>query len=231
MASHKVLDMIHGALIAHGMDAVRREQDVTLPSRQLRFEAELFETDPQGRLVLEIYIFSPLLDVQPVIETFAGSGDTREQELNQAFEKFLRGVFHVAIEGLADHVCDDMQAEVEIWQRSSASWKIWRNNAGWKIYSGPVISQSTTGPCSLSRGYPAFYAKLEKLFTASVPPGSHSVRTFLAGLNGKPISAEVLLDNAVWQEGQNLAVSHDWEYGDGYQAIRQFTLALPKGET
>lgn len=231
MASHKVLDMLHGALIAHGMDAVRREQDVLLQSRQLRFEAEVFETGPNGRLVLEIYIFSPLLDVQPVIESFAGFGDTREQQLNQAFEKFLRGVFHVAIEGLADHVCENMQAEIEIWQRSSASWKIWRNDARWKIYGGPVISQATSELCSLNRGYPAFYAKLEKLFTASVPAGSHFLRTFLAGLNGTPISAEVLLDNAVWQEGQNLAVSHDWDYGDGYQAIRQVILALPTSGT
>ena len=230
MASHKMLDMIHGALIAHGMDAVRREQDVMLQSRQLRFEAEVFETG-SDRLVLEIYIFSPLLDVQPVIESFAGFGDTREEELNQAFEKFLRGVFHVAIEGLADHVCDNMQAEVEIWQRSSASWKIWQKNARWKIYGGPVISQATTELCSLTPNYPAFYAKLEKLFTASVRPGSHFVRTFLAGLNGTLVSAEVLLDNAVWTEGQNLAVSHDWNYGDGYQAIRQVILALPIGGT
>ncbi|MER8448711.1 DUF6348 family protein [Mesorhizobium sp. M1428] len=78
---------------------------------------------------------------------------------------------------------------------------------------------------------PAFYAKLEKLFTASVPPGGHFVRTFLAGLNGTLISGEVLLDNAVWQEGQNLAISHDWDYGDGYQAIRQVILALPEGGT
>ncbi|MER9413266.1 hypothetical protein [Mesorhizobium sp. M0589] len=76
MASDKVLDMIHGALIAHGIDAVRRDRDVMLQSKQLRFEAEVFETS-SDRLVLEIYIFSPLLDVQPVIESFAGFGDTR----------------------------------------------------------------------------------------------------------------------------------------------------------
>lgn len=60
MASDKVLHMIHGALIAHGIDAVRRDRDVMLQSKQLRFEAEVFETS-SDRLVLEIYIFSPLL--------------------------------------------------------------------------------------------------------------------------------------------------------------------------
>ncbi|RWF28789.1 MAG: hypothetical protein EOS65_02265 [Mesorhizobium sp.] len=230
MASDKVLDMIHGALIAHGIDAVRRDQNVLLQSRQLRFEAEVFEAEA-GRLVLEIYIFSPLLDVQPVIESFAGFGDTREQELNQAFEKFLRGVFHVAIEGLADHVCDNMQAEVEVWQQSSPSWKIWQKNVRWKIYGGQVISQATTELNSLNRGYPTFYAKLEKLFTASVSPGSHFVRTFFAALKGELICTEVLLDNKVWQEGQDLALSHDWDHGDGYQAVRQVILALPIGGT
>ena len=234
MASQKVLDMIHDALIAHGMDAVRGEQDVTLQSSQLRFEAEVFEPDQQGpnrRQVLEIYIYSPLLDVQPVIESFAGFGDTREQELNQAFEKFLRGVFHVAIEGLADHVCDNMQAEVEVWQQRSPGWKVWQKNLRWKIYGGPVISQATTELCSLNRGYPTFYAKLEKLFTASVSPGSHFVRTFFAALKGELICAEVLLDNKVWQEGQDLALGHDWDHGDGYQAVRQVILALPIGVT
>ncbi|WP_353620295.1 DUF6348 family protein [Mesorhizobium sp. C432A] len=62
-------------------------------------------------------------------------------------------------------------------------------------------------------------------------PGSHFVRTFLAGLKGTLISAEVLLDNAVWHEGQNLAVGHDWDYSDGYQAIRQVILALPEAGT
>ena len=169
MASDKVLDMIHGALIAHGIDAVRRDQDVVLQAEQLRFEAEVFQTGA-GRLVLEIYIFSPRLDVQPVIESFAGFGDTPEQELNQAFEKFLRGVFHVAIEGLADHVCDNMQAEVGVWQQSSPGWKAWQKNRRWRIYGGPVISQATTELCSLNRGYPTFYTKLEKLFTAPFPP-------------------------------------------------------------
>lgn len=230
MPSHKVLDLIYDALIAHGMNAIRGQQDVTIQSKHLRFEAEVFDKDHQGpdhRLVLEIYVFSALLNTQPVIESFAGFGDTREQALNQAFAKFLGGVFHMLIEGLADHVCDNMQAEVEIWRRNRASWKFWRNNVSWKIYGGPVISQATTELCSLTRGYPAFYAQLEKLFTASVPPGSHFVRTFLAGLNGTLISAEVLLDNEVWPEGENLAVRQDWDYGDGYQAIRQVILALP----
>ncbi|ESW64209.1 hypothetical protein X771_26810 [Mesorhizobium sp. LSJC277A00] len=48
MASDKVLDMIHGALIAHGIDAVRRDRDVMLQSKQLRFEAEVFETSSDG---------------------------------------------------------------------------------------------------------------------------------------------------------------------------------------
>jgi hypothetical protein len=115
MPSHKVLDLIYDALIAHGMNAIRGQQDVTIQSKHLRFEAEVFDKDHQGpdhRLVLEIYVFSALLNTQPVIESFAGFGDTREQALNQAFAKFLGGVFHVVIEGLADHVCDNMQAEV-----------------------------------------------------------------------------------------------------------------------
>ncbi|WP_366932475.1 DUF6348 family protein [Mesorhizobium sp.] len=50
-------------------------------------------------------------------------------------------------------------------------------------------------------------------------------------MKGELICTEVLLDNKVWQEGQDLALGHDWDHGDGYQAVRQVILALPIGGT
>lgn len=221
MASQEVLDLIHEALIAHGISAIRGQHDVRLELEDLRFEAEIFDReqgDTSHRLVLEIYVFSPLLDTQQVIESFVGMGDTRQQAIGQAFGKFLIGVFHVLIEGLAGHVCENMQAEIEFWQR---------NDASWKVYGGPVINQAAV-ECTLNRTYPAFYAQLEKLFTASVPPGSHFVRIFVASYGGELMGKEVLLDNETWLEGQELLVAQDWHHGDGYQALRQVILALPE---
>ncbi|MER9521675.1 DUF6348 family protein [Mesorhizobium sp. M0614] len=220
MASQEVLDLIHEALIAHGISAIRGQNDVWIGLEDLRFEAQVFDKEPSGsgrRLVLEIYVFSPLLGTQPVIESFVGLGDTREQAIFQAFGKFLIGVFHVLIEGLAEHVCENMQAEIAFWQR---------NDAGWKIYGGPVITQAAV-ECTLNRTYPAFYARLEKLFTAKVRPGSHFIRIFLASYGGALVGNEILLDNETWPEGQELLVDQDWHHGDGYQALRQVILALP----
>lgn len=221
MASQEVLDMIHQALIAHGISAIRGQHDVRLELGDLRFEAEIFDKeqrDSTHRLVLEIHVFSPLLDTQPVIESFAGLGGTREEALAQAFGKFLLGVFHVLIEGLAKHVCENMQAEIEFWQR---------HDARWKVYGGPVISQAAV-ECTLNRAYPAFYARLEKLFAANVRSGSHFVRIFLASYGGALVGNEVLLDNQTWPEGQELLVGQSWHHGDGYQALRQVILALPE---
>ncbi|TIT18663.1 MAG: hypothetical protein E5W70_28385 [Mesorhizobium sp.] len=220
MASQEVLDLIHEALIAHGISAIRGQHDVRLELEDLRFEADIFDKEQidTHRLVLEIYIFSPLLGTQPVIESFVGMGDTRQEATAQAFGKFLLGVFHVLIEGLAKHVCENMQAEIEFWRR---------NDASWKVYGGPVITQAAV-QCTLNRAYPAFYAHLEKLFAANVRPGSHFVRIFLASYDGAVIGNEVLLDNETWPEGQELLVGQDWHHGDGYQALRQVILALPE---
>ncbi|MER9405832.1 DUF6348 family protein [Mesorhizobium caraganae] len=221
MASQEVLDLIHEALIAHGISAIRGQNDVRLELEHLRFEAEVFDreqSDAGHRLVLEIHVFSPLLGTQPVIESFVGLGDTREEAIFQAFGKFLIGVFHVLIESLAKHVCDNMQADIEFWQRSDASWK---------VYGGPVITQAAM-ECTLNQRYPAFYAQLEKLFSASVPPGSHFVRIFMASYEGALVGYEVLLDNETWPEGQELLVGQDWYHNEGYQALRQVILALPE---
>ncbi|MER9757447.1 DUF6348 family protein [Mesorhizobium sp. M0166] len=208
MASQEVLDLIHDALTAHGISAIRGQYDVRLELEDLRFEAEVFDKeqrDTTHRLVLEIYIFSPLLDTQPVIESFVGMGDTRERALDQAFGKFLLGVFHVLIEGFAKHVCENMQAEIEFWQRDDTRWK---------IYGGPVITQAAV-ECTLNRTYPVFYARLEKLFAASVHPGSHFVRIFLASHGGALVGSEVLLDNQTWPEAQELIVGQDWHPATG----------------
>ncbi|MFD1982831.1 DUF6348 family protein [Mesorhizobium newzealandense] len=195
MASQEVLDLIHEALIAHGINTIRGQHDVSLELENLRFEAEILDREQRDStlwLVVEIHIFSPLLGTQPVIESFVGMGDTRQQATFQAFGKFLIGVFHVLIEGLAKHVCDNMQADIEFWQR---------NDASWKVYAGPVITQAVV-ECTLNRTYPAFYAQLEKLFSANVRPGSHFVRIFVASHGGELIGKEVLLDNETWPEGQ-----------------------------
>ncbi|WP_155256307.1 DUF6348 family protein [Mesorhizobium loti] len=221
MASQQVLDLIHEALIAHGIKAVRGQYDVRLELEDLRFEAEIFnrgQQDSTHRLVVEIYIFSPLLETQPAIESFVGMGSTREEATFQAFGKFLIGVFHVLIEGLAHHVCENMQAEIEFWRR---------NDAGWKVFGGPVITQAAA-ESTLNQAYPAFYARLERLFAANVRPGSHFVRIFLASHDGAMVGHEVVLDNETWPEGQELLVGQDWHHGDGYQAVRQVILALPE---
>ena len=221
MASQEVLDLIHEALIAHEIGAVRGQNDVTLELEDLRFEAEIFDREQREAttwLVVEIHIFSPLLGSQPVIESFVGMGETRQQAIVQAFGKFLIGVFHVLIEGLAKHVCENMQAEIEFWRR---------NDASWKVYSGPVITQAVT-ECTLNRTFPAFYAQLEKLFSTTVRPGSHFARVFVASHGGQLVGKEVLLDNETWPEAQELLVGWDWQHGDRYQALRQVILALPE---
>jgi len=218
------LDAIHLTLEAHGIAAARNAHDVCLAQGDLRFEAAIFDKDQSDtfhRLVLEIYIFSPLLSAQPVIESFAGWGGTRDQALAQAFEKFLRGVFHVLIEGLAGHVCDNMQAEIEYWRRGETAWK---------VFCGPVVCHSQGEEVTLARSYPTFFEKLEGLFIATASQGGHFVRVFVGSHDREVIGKEVLLDNETWQEGENLLLSQNWQCSEKYQSLRQVIMALPEIE-
>lgn len=207
-------------MAAHGLPSVRNEHEVRLDQHHLRFQAAVFDKDRPGpghQLVLEIYIFSPLMPVQPIAEAFVGLGDTRGEAIVNAFEKFLRGTFHVVIEALADHVCDQMQAEVEFWRRPDASWK---------VYAGPVITYSA-GQSTLRSEFPKFSQGLEHLFSTTVSPGSHFVRVFIASHAGAVIGREVLLDNETWTQGEELLAAQDWQCGEEYQSLREVVLALP----
>jgi len=222
MLTNDPLDFIHLKLNAHGIAATRHEQDVRLTNGDLRFEAAIFDKDKRDTshlLILEIYIFSPRLSVQPVIESFAGWGETRDQAIAQAFEKFLSGVFHVLIEGLAGHVCDYMQADIEYWRRGDAAWK---------VFCGPLVSYSHGEDVTLTRSYPTFFEKLKDLFIATANQGSHFVRVFVAAYEAELTGGEVLLNNETWQEGENLLRGQDWQCSENYQSLRQVVLALPE---
>jgi len=220
MSGRDPLDMIHDALASHGVPAIRKPDGVELERHDLRFAAAIFNKEQRDwghKLVLAIRIFSPLLSVQPVTESFVGWGNTPDQALEHAFEKFLRGVFHVLIEGLAGHVGDDMQSEIEHWSRGDTAWK---------VFAGLIIPEAVD-EATLATTYQDFYAELADLFAATASPGGHFVRVFLGTLEGKVAGGEVLLDNETWPQAEALLFGRSWRCGQEYQAVRQVILALP----
>jgi hypothetical protein len=223
MSSHDPLDMIHDALSAHDIPAARRPDSVELARHDLRFTVRIFgreQNDWGHKLILAIRIFSPRISVQPITESFVGWGKTPDQALEHAFEKFLRGVFHVLIEGLAGHVGDDMQSEIEHWSRGDTAWK---------VFAGLIIPEAVD-EATLATTYQDFYAELADLFAATASPGGHFVRVFLGTIEGKVAGGEVLLDNETWPQAEALLFGQPWQCGQEYQAVRQVILTLPLTE-
>lgn len=221
MDTRDPLGMVHRALVEHDMPATRLEGEVRVEGHDLRFGAATFDLGEFGavqRVVFEVRVSSPRLGGQPIVETFAGFADTREQAVLLAFEKFLRGVFHVVVEALADHVCGRMQADVEHWRHGDAAWK---------VFVGPMVTHGSQERLAVD-AYRRFFPRLEDLFRTSASPGSHFVRCFAAGLDGKLTGAEVLLNNETWPQGEGLFREHDWNWGEGFQSVRQVFLALPE---
>lgn len=129
----------------------------------------------------------------------------------------LLGTFHVLIEGLTSHSCQEEQAEIEHWTGT---------NSAWTVYSGPLLTNHS-GDSTLCAAYPAFIAQLTSLFKAKVPSGPHWVRVFLGAYDDKVQATEVLLDNETWEQGQSLLAAQEWPC-TGVPTVRHFILALPE---
>ena len=220
MNTNDVLDAIHFALEAHGIEATRNSHSVCLTGHDLRFEASIEDGKQVGdlhQIILAIHIHSDLLNAEPIYECFAGLAATRHQAVGEAFKKFLDGAFHPVIEAFAGYVGDNMRVGIEHWHRADAAWK---------VFCGPLL-YIAWGEVTLPDAYPGFFDKLNDLFTATASPGAHFVRVFFGGANGSATS-EVLLNNETWTQGEELLSGHPWPPLEDYQTVRQVIIALPE---
>lgn len=218
--SKDVLTQLQEALVSHGLSAVQYADFISVEGGRLELKAEVFERETSSAgtatVVLEIRAHSALLGGSPIIECFAGMGDSKDQAISNAFAKMLLGVFHVLIEALTSHSCED-QVEIENWKRRDAAWK---------IFSGPLLTQYSDNS-TLSDSYPEIISKLESLFAETATPGPHWIRVFVGAYHGRIQAIEVLLDNEDWEQAQPILASQGWACTEDYQSLRHFVLALP----
>ena len=214
----RVRSLLEQALEAHGVAAVhaggsfRLEHGLVLTPLLHEIRAE-----PEPYVVsLEVLVDSPLLSGRTISEQFAGSGESRDQAVFDAFSKFLLGTFHVLLEALGGHVCDEPQAEIERWEGPSGSWN---------VYSGPVLAQYSTESV-LFPVYTSGLSLLQQAFSGAQPGEPHWLRVFLASYHGQIQTAEVLLDNEPWPAGLDALDQLQWAVSDEYQALRHFAVAL-----
>ncbi|MCY1406452.1 hypothetical protein D3C76_421690 [compost metagenome] len=218
--TNNITSQLKAALEAHSLGVAEHNGALSVEEGRLELEANVFDhaaTSTSSTVVLEVQARSDQLAGQPIVECFAGVGESRDQAIADAFGKMLLGTFHVLIEGLTSHSCPEELAEIEHWQNDDSDWT---------VFSGPLLTMHS-GDSTLNSTYPAFISQLTSLFVATVPPGPHWVRVFLCAYDDQVQAVEVLLDNEPWEQGQSLLAAQSWSCTPDYQSIRHFILALP----
>lgn len=218
--SEQLLDFLQMSFRAHGIECERRENRI-LAADGLTVEARVFpreELRGTSQAQVDFVVESPLLAGLPLVDSFAGVGNSGDEAERNAAGKFLQGSFHVVAEALTDHRCDAAQVEWEDWSAG---------DHGWKVCVGPVLMVASREGARIE-GVEQFFPQLNALFSETLAPGPHWMRVFLGALDGKHMGSEVLVDGAVWPAGQELLDAQVWTYPEGYASFRHLLIALPR---
>ncbi|MEO8063366.1 MAG: DUF6348 family protein [Pseudomonadota bacterium] len=218
--SELLLAYLQSGFADHGIGCERRSgvihatDGLTVEPRVSRRE----DVRGTAQVRVDFAIDSPLLAGVPLVDSFAGVGNTPDEAERNAAGKFLQGSFHVVAAALTSHDGDGGQVE---WEDRSAG-----NNA-WRVCNGPVLTVASREGARIE-GSAEFFPRLNTLFIENMTSGPHWMRVFLGALDGKHMGSEVLVDGAVWAPGQQLLDEHTWVYPAGYASLRYLLIALPR---
>jgi hypothetical protein len=218
--SELLLDFLRAAFEEHGIDCERRA-GLIQATDGLTVEPRVFpREDVRGtaQVQVDFAIESPRLKGVPLVDSFAGVGNTRDEAETNAAGKFLQGSFHAIASALTSH---DRKTEQVEWQERTVGDQTWR------VCAGPVLMVASREGARIE-GAAEFLPRLDALFIESMAPGPHWMRVFLGALDGTHTGSEVLVDGAVWAAGQQLLDAHAWTFPAGYASLRQLLIALPR---
>jgi hypothetical protein len=218
--SDLLLEHLQSAFGDHGIGCERRGGLIEATDG-LTVEPRVFpREDVRGtaQVQVDFAIASPHLSGVPLVDSFAGVGNTHDEAELNAAGKFLQGSFHVIAAALTSS--DRGGGQVE-WADRSAG------DRAWKVCAGPVLMVASREGARIA-GAADFFPRLTALFVENMAPGPHWMRVFLGALDGKHMGSEVLVDGAVWAPGQQLLDAHAWTYPAGYASLRHLLIALPR---
>ena len=218
--SELLLDYLQSSFGDHGIGCERRAGLIHATDGLVVEPRVSARADVRGtaQVQVDFAIDSPRLQGVPLVDSFAGVGNTRDEAERNAAGKFLQGSFHVIAAALTSH--DDAASQVE-WEDRSAGDRTWR------VCSGPVLMVASREGARVE-GAAEFFPRLNTLFVETMAAGPHWMRVFLGALDGKHMGSEVLVDGEVWVPGQQLLDAHAWTYPAGYASLRHLLIALPR---
>ncbi len=212
------------AFTAHGVAAHLEEDVLYLSSTEIRIRSSVEDkaTVANGAMVVvHVAVFSNALGQEPLIESFAGFDNTRDAAILEAFAKFMKGTFHVLLESLCGHSCDENQGEWQVWRAPAAAWD---------VCCGPVVMRATDEGSAIAAQCREFIDGLSALASGFEPHQIHWFRVFICVFQGDIIATEILLDNNHWQDGISLAKTWDWVRPQAYTTVRVFAICMPQAQ-
>ncbi len=220
MNDDTVTQFIHQAFVAHGIQSSVAEGWASVQNT-LRTRATVEVKNRRAdNLTIQLNVITEataLAASGPIVDRFAGIGDSEEAAVKNAFEKYLRGSFHVIAEALTPHQCDQTQVD----------WLQWKNtNGSWRVCSGPLVTLGT-GECSIAAQYEPVLHRLRDAFLASAQPGSHWLHAYIGFLDGKLTGSELVLDGNAWESAIPILQQGPWSPTARYESVRHLVIALP----
>jgi len=218
--SELLLDYLQASFGDHGIDCERRA-GLIQATDGLTVEPRVFPRDDvrgTAQVQVDFAIESPRLKGVPLLDSFAGVGNTRDDAERNAAGKFLQGSFHVIAAALTSHDCNAGPVE---WEDRSVGAHAWR------VCTGPVLMVASREGARIEGGA-EFLPRLNALFIENMAPGPHWMRIFLGALDGQHTGSEVLVDGSLWPAGQQLLDAHAWTFPAGYASLRHLLIALPR---
>ena len=127
-----LLDYLQASFADHGI-ACERRASLIEATDGLTIEPRVFpREDVRGtaQVQVDFAIESPRLKGVPLVDSFAGVGNTRDEAETNAAGKFLQGSFHAIASALTSH---DRKPEQVEWQERTVG------DQAWRVCAGPVL--------------------------------------------------------------------------------------------
>lgn len=211
--------MLSDAIGAHGIRFERSDEFVEVAGTGVRFwpQVEIKKTTVGSELVqLNVAVTGPKLGERTIWQSLVGFGDDIEAMEKNAFARFLMSSYHVILNTLADHRCEEDGTE----------WADWiGETAAWRVCDSPLVTMGAADPSAIR--YSIVHDEIKRAFLDDTAPGLHWVEVFFAFVDGKLNSGQVERDGQEWIAGA--AILQRWEYApsERYLSGRHFLIALP----
>lgn len=215
--------MLMDILANHHVPVQSSTEQIEILGTDLKLSSKVFwnAQRPKDAIHLDVSVRSEqFLGNRTLVEAFAGAGNSLDEAVHNAFDKFCQASLHAIMAVFINRSLGEDQVEWEHWVDE---------NHGWEVCLGPLLLQS-----NLQQGFDGdsfnssdLVDALREAFLLQASNHPHWLRLFRGSLDGKCIGREVLLDNEPWPSGE--AILDHWPFPDkpGYNSLRLFLIAIP----